>query len=310
MNLAQTLLQMLASPRGLWFAVAVAVAAMAAWVALLGTELAAADGPKGLASSAHLPVLDPANAATPLRLAGSGSTVAPLRMAIAACQRAGQSLDVQVEQGIGSSGGLRALSDGAIDAALVSRQLAPGESKAAWAVVQYARAPVTFASLPNGFDGSDGKILLGLLAGHSPRWPSGLPLMWLLREPGDSGHRVMAGGNPEFAELERQARALATAQIYFHDRSMHAALLTAEGTVGIVDASAVRAEGLPLQLYRWGAVPPDAAAVASGAWPFVKPHALVYPSVLAGRLAPLLACLRSTAGREALQRVGAAPGAN
>lgn len=308
-NLAQPLLQTLASPRGLWVAVAAAVATLVTWGALLGAEIAAADGPKSMAPPVQFAGVDGGMASATLRLAGSGSTVAALRIAVAECGRAGQRIDVQVEQGIGSSGGLRALADGAIDAALVSRQLKAAEQRGDWAAAEYARSAVTFASLAHGLDDTDGQNLLHRLAEGSPPGPTGRPLTWLLRESGDSGHLVMAQRSPAFAQLERRARAGDSAQIYFHDRTLHAALLSAEGTVGVVDASAVRAEGLPLQLYRWGSTLPDAAAVASGAWPFAKPHMLVYPTARADRLAPLLACLKSTAGRDALARLGAAPSA-
>lgn len=307
MPLARAILRALTSPRGLWAAVGCVAVALGLWGAQLAFELAQADRPAEPPAADPLPLAAARDGALSLRLAGSGSNVAGLRQVVLACQRQGQDLRLQVEPGIGSAGGLRALRDGAIDAALVSRHLAAGELQGAEVQTVYARAAVTFAAARRDGDSADGLALLAALASAAPRWPDGRPLTWLLREPGDSGHRVVAQNHSAFAAIEARARRDPAAQVYFHDRTLHAALVGAEAAVGLVDASAVRAEGLPLSLSTWGGATPDAATVQAGAWPHVKPHSLVYPIGAAPRLQALLACLGSPAGREALVRLGAAP---
>ncbi len=310
MKLAQTMLKALeaiASPSGLWTAVATFAVGVGVWAGLLASDLAAAGQPPAGTQPQEPSAAGDRRGAQPLRLAGSGSNVALLRETVAACQRAGQPLQVTVEPGIGSSGGLRALRDRAVEAALVSRAIAPAELASGELQAHYASVPVAFAGSGHSLANQDTAALLAALAAEPPQWPDGRPLVWALREPSDSGHRVLARELPPFVTAEARARARPAAQVYFHDRTLHAALLLSDASVGLVDASAVRAEGLPLHLFGWGTVQPDAASVASGAWPFVKPHSLVYPAAAADQLAPLLNCLRSSAAHDALRHFGAAP---
>lgn len=299
--------QALASPRGLWGAVGLTSVGLCAWTALLVRDFVDAERP-ALSAAMNLPPAAARSTATgALSVAGSGSAVAPLREVVAACRRAGQTLDVQFEPAIGSGGGLRALRDGVIDAALVTRTLQAVDLQPTELKVTYAQAPVTFATRRAEGQRFDGRALLAALRADKPSWPDGAPMAWLLREPGDSGHRVLSANNGDFAALEAQARRNPASQVFFHDRTMHAALLGAGDAVGVVDATAVRADGLPLRLLSWGDAASNAAAVATQAWPFVKPHTLVYHANAAQRLRPLLDCLGSAPGVAAFAQLGAAP---
>jgi len=94
----------------LWAAVAVAMAALAGASAALVARLADEAAPKlaplkGIERPAQ-PV--PARDAR-LRVGGSGSCIALVRRAVAACEADGQPLAVVVHEGIGSGGGLAAI---------------------------------------------------------------------------------------------------------------------------------------------------------------------------------------------------------
>ena len=302
MKLAQTLLstlQVIASPQGLWGCVACVGVGISLWTAVLARDVSADSPPRPNSVPAGAEGRPRKGLGGPLSLAGSGSNVMLLREVVAQCQRAGQQLSVVVEPGIGSSSGLRAA---LVSRALASSELAPGEVYA-----PYARSPVAFASSSKPLAQLDTADLLAALAVDRPQWPDGRPLHWALREPGDSGHRILAREFKGFADVEGRARAQQAAPVYFHDRTLHAALLVSDESVGIVDASAVRAEGLPLHFFYRGTTEPTAEHVANGTWSLVKPHVLVYPATEAKKLSGLLSCLRSAAGQETLRRFGAAP---
>jgi phosphate transport system substrate-binding protein len=241
-------------------------------------------------------------------LAGSGSNIALMRRVLGACASGSAPLDIAVAEGIGSGGGLRALSDGMIDIAVVSRPLRPEEHPSSWMVWPYARSAVTWAAHPTApLAAWTAEQLLVALAQPRPLWPDGQPLQWLLREAGDSSHSAAVAHWPQLSALEQRTRRRSDAQIYYHDRTMHAALWSTPGAVGLVDASAVQAEGLPLPLLRLGDTAASAEAIAGGRWPLVKTQALVFPVALAERVAPLQRCLASEVGRAVIHGAGAQP---
>ena len=289
----------------LWLAVAVVWLVVAAAVVALWSQLAAVARPHWQVSSTSQPLQPDRDGV--LRLAGSGSAIALMRQLVASCAQTNPKLRIDVAHGIGSGGGLRALNAGAIDAALVARPLSIGEQRTGRTFAVYAQSAVALASADPAASTLDGQALVARLVAPSPTWPTGQPLHWLLRETGDSGHATLARGYPPFAAAETRARGDRSALVLFHDRTLHAGLLANPGSVAVVDASAVRAEAIPLHLLHWSGMEPTEDTIASGQWPFVKPLAIVYDQAAAARLAPLLACLRSAPSQARLRAVGAVP---
>ncbi len=303
----------------LWLAVAVAAVALASGSFALLSRLAREAAPE-VGSSA----LDPrtarpiANQDAWLRVGGSGSCIALVRRAVAACRAAGQPLAVVVHEGIGSGGGLAALADGALDVALVSRPLKQAEIKNDLLIVPYARSPVALAIQPE-LEVEDLSLpqVEALLAGTALQWPvgrgagpatrDGQTAQWLLREHGDSSHEVLRARWRPFAAYEAAARQSPQAQVLFHDRTMHATLQATPGAFGWVDAAAVRAEGVPLALPKIDGVAPDSEALAQSRWPWWKDQAAVTNGRSRAKSMPLLQCLSSDVAGKAMFAAGALP---
>jgi phosphate transport system substrate-binding protein len=236
-------------------------------------------------------------------LAGSGSNVPLARLLAKACAASVPGVRIEVDTGIGSSGGVRALRDGVIDLALVSRPLRPQEAGADMQVVPYARSPVAVAVHPAVTErGVSSDQLKAIFRGGHTVWPDGARVAPLQREQGDSGHEAMARAVAGWAEVDASAWQTARWPVYYHDQVLLDALLTTPGALGLVDGASVRALGLPLPLLSLdGRVPgaPD--------YPVWKPLAFVHRGPLSPSATAFLGCVRSVVGLDVLQRVGALP---
>jgi len=170
-----------------------------------------------------------------LDLAGSGSNVAITRRLAEAFGG-----DVRVHESIGSGGGLRALAEGAVDVALVSR----GVEEPGLRYVPYARTEVVFASRGGGATTLD--ELLRIARGEPGRWGPGRPRVPLLREPGDSGVGAIGEVAPELAAaLEESARELRY-EVLLSDAAMGRALVEVEGAIGTIDRAQITTLDLPV----------------------------------------------------------------
>ncbi len=241
-----------------------------------------------------------------LHIAGSGSCIPLTRMLAGTAM---QRLDVspEVHASIGSGGGIRALRDGAIDLAVVSRTLRDEEIEAGLVYTPFARIPVVVAA---GLDVSDRGVsyaqLEALFAGRQDTWSDGSNVVVLLREAGDSSHRVVEAVVPGLAEITAQARTSGVVRVLYHDAAMQVALANTSGALGLhgngVDASLAGFRALAVE-----GIEPTEANVESGRYPFVKELAFVTDGPPAGEVKTFVDFALSPNGRALLRVRGGVP---
>lgn len=175
-------------------------------------------------------------------------------------------------ESIGSGGGLEALTDGAIDIALISRPLRDDERAAGLRDVPIARTAVVFgvhADVPAADLTRD--ELGAILRGEVRAWPDGTPIVLLLREPGDSGLAVLFDALPDLARDAELARDAGRGSVLVTDQAMVVALASTPGALGVVvDLGLVHGTGLPVRALSLDGLAPSADAVRDGRWPMVK----------------------------------------
>lgn len=241
-----------------------------------------------------------------LHIAGSGSCV-PLTRMLAGAAMPQLELSPEVHASIGSGGGLRALSDGAIDVALVSRPLREDERRAGLVYTPFARIPVIVAA---GLDVPDPSVtfrrLEALFGGTEDRWSNGEKVVVLLRESGDSSHRVVDATVPGFVEATDGSRSIGNVRVLYHDGAMQVALANTPSALGLhgngVDPSLAGFRSLAVE-----GVEPTGANVESGRYPFVKELAFVTAGVPTGGAKTFIDFALSSQGRALLRVRGAVP---
>lgn len=226
-----------------------------------------------------------------LELAGSGSNIA-LTRAVA------QHLHVEdpsapaawVHTSIGSSGGVRAARDGAVDLGLVSRPLSEAESAGGLLAVPYARVPVVLAAHPSvpaaKLDAAD---IRALFAGERRTWSDGTRVVVLRREPGDSSSRAA-----ERAIAGLIASGTGPTTLYT-DLAMQEALVATAGAIGFFDLATIKLRDLPLKV-----IPLDGLALT-------KDLAFVVRDDAGPRVWRFLERVAGPAGRGVIERAGCQP---
>jgi phosphate transport system substrate-binding protein len=206
---------------------------------------------------------------TDLHLAGSGSNLPLTRaLGVAHAQRGGNK--PIAHPSIGSGGGIRALLDGVIDVALVSRPLRPSEREHGLVASPYARVPVMVAVHDDVPERTiEPSVLLEIYSGATTHWSDGTPVVVLQREPGDSSHRAVSQVLPTFADINEQAYRAQRFRVIYHDSAMQEALATTVGAIGLHGSGRISSEHTYRAL-RIGGVPPTPEAVVEGDYPFFK----------------------------------------
>jgi phosphate transport system substrate-binding protein len=240
-----------------------------------------------------------------MRITGSGSNLPTARALANAFSQDGRPRPV-VHPSIGSGGGIRALLDGVIDVALISRPLTPHEREQGLVSVPYARMPVFVAvngEVPDR--GLAAQDLIDIFAGERRMWSDGSRIVVLQREQGDSSHAAVAAAVPGFAEVNELAYREGRWRVLYHDAAMRDALASTEGSLGLHgsgDLPEARFRALVID-----GVTPTIGNVASGVYPFTKELAFVTRGTPKGAAAELIELAHSPRGHELILEHGAVP---
>lgn len=289
----------------LWLAVSLSMLGLlgvAAWVVVSDTDqpLPPFLKPGGPAA--------PDSPATPpgsegLRLAGSGSNL-PLTRALSAAFPRSEGAHPVVHASIGSGGGVRALLDGVIDIALISRPLREGEREQGLVATPYARVPVVVAAHGSVPDHAlRAEQLVSIYDGSQRTWSDGSRVVVLQRERGDSSHAAVARALPGFAEANEAAYHQSRWRVLYRDEAMREALADTRGAIGLFGQGAIP-PGLPVQPLAIDGVTPDVEALRSGAYPFTKDFAFVTRGAPTGQTRAFIEFASSPRGHRIIEAAG------
>jgi phosphate transport system substrate-binding protein len=140
-----------------------------------------------------------------------------------------------VPESIGSSGGLAALADGEIDIALAARPPSDADQAESLRVIELPSARVAVLAHPASASGLTLNQLTAIIEGRVDRWPDGTPLVYFLREPGDSSERAMVQEWPELSAAFDVAREQRKWTVTYSDQAMLSAIDETPGALGVLD---------------------------------------------------------------------------
>ncbi|MCA9634735.1 MAG: substrate-binding domain-containing protein [Myxococcales bacterium] len=243
-----------------------------------------------------------------LRLAGSGSNLPLTRELAEAFVRRNPTQRVIVFESVGSTGGVRAVSDGVVDLGLISRPLRPKEEALGLVVIPYARVAVAAVTNLDVVDeGLSQRELVEVYAGERRRWSNGALITVLQRERGDSSHFAFDRVLPDFAAANDAAYREGRWRVLYHDRAMHEALVSTPGAIGLLDVGATQTQALALRALSIDGVAPTEENMRSGRYPFVKDLAFVSVEQPRGLAAELIEFVRSADGQALIRQSGYIP---
>lgn len=243
-----------------------------------------------------------------LHLAGSGSNLVVTRALAAVYRLAHPEERVVVHDSIGSTGGVRAVHDGAITIGLVARPLNERERRLGLTVVSYARVPITFLAHPDVRDADVSSAeLVRSLRGESTTWRDGTPRVWLLRERGDAGSAVVAREIDGFGEAAEDAVAHGRFRVVYHDDELTRAIQGLRGCIGIADLPQARLNAPTARVLAIDGRVPSVVGVTDGSYPFYKDLSFVVRDGDDPSVARFLAFATSAEGRTVIASAGAAP---
>jgi phosphate transport system substrate-binding protein len=245
-----------------------------------------------------------AAAAPTLKTGGTGAAVGTIEVLVQEYRLRHPDFTIQVVPGLGTSGGLKALSGGALDLALVGRSLKPQETDAGLVAHELGRTPFVVVTNKSGIGNVSTAELAGLIGSSSPVWPDGAPVRLVLRPVADSDTDLLAGFAPEVkaALAEAQQRGGMIRAITDQESANESERLP--GSLGTSSLALLRSEQRKLDVLSIDGVAPSMENFASGAYPHGKKLFVVTQGTPRPEAVEFLQFIASPKGREILVRLG------
>lgn len=243
-------------------------------------------------------------AAQTVRVGGTGSALAVMRMLSQAYRQTDPRFELLIVPNLGSSGGMRALDAGALDAALTSRDVTADERRAGLVAREYGRTPVVLATARAGVAGLSRQQIADLYAGRTAQWPDGTPVRVVLRPASDIDTQVLAGMSPAIGAAQAEAAARPGMQVAVTDQDAASDIARLPGAIGTTSLALILAENRPLFPIPVDGVTPSVATLADGTYPYAKSMYVVVKGTPPAALLGFIDFLYSARGRALLQKTG------
>ena len=147
-----------------------------------------------------------AAAAEGFSIGGTGAALGTMQLLANEFRARNPDILVTTVPSLGSSGGIRAMLDGAIGLAVTSRALNDGERKLGAVEIEYARTPFVFAvSAESKVTAITARELADIYSGKMAAWADGSPVRVVLRPVSDIDTEMVMAISPAIRQGVRAA---------------------------------------------------------------------------------------------------------
>lgn len=244
-----------------------------------------------------------AAAETVLKTGGTGFGLELMKILAAAYEKSHPGVRVTIVPSLGSSGGIKALLNGALDFAISGRPPKAEEKGQGASATELVRSPYVFVV--------NSKVkkqaittpeLERLFAGRTASWPDGTPVRLVLRPETESDTAIVKGLSPAMAEAVNAARAREGMIVAMTDQDSADAVEKISGALGGSALTQVLAEKRQVKVLSLNGVKPSVKGISDGTYPLAKPLYLVTTPRTPEAARQFIAFIGSRAGRKILAK--------
>jgi phosphate transport system substrate-binding protein len=238
-----------------------------------------------------------------LRIGGTGATTEIL-MRLGALFSAASKIEMEVIPGLGSSGGIRAATDGALDIAVSGRRLTADEKTKGLAEIGVLKTPfviVTSLFKPAGMTGAE---IVQAFGSERKTWPDGSAIRVILRPKSDSDTTLLGELFPNMAAAIETSRKRSDIPTAATDQDNVNIAEQAPGSLAAATLLQILSERKNLRLIAIDGVEPSLANFESGTYKYVKELLFIAHAQKSQAVERFLVFLRSPEAQKTIRDVG------
>jgi phosphate transport system substrate-binding protein len=241
-----------------------------------------------------------------LKIGGTGAALGTMRV-LADSYTKSRSSNVKFifVPGLGSGGGRKALSAGAIDIALTSKPGNDAEKLEGAKAVLYGKTPFVLAtSIKNTATGLTTQDLVDIWNGKTLQWRDGTRIRLILRHESDSDTEMLKRISLAMAQAVKNALSREGIRVALTDGETADALEATPGALGTSTLALIMSEKRPLKALVLDGVAPAPKTVADGSYPYFKSLYALARTKPTGPAEDFMGFLQSQSARKILAELG------
>jgi len=221
-------------------------------------------------------LLIPLAHAEELKIGGAGSALGSMKLLAAAFEKKNPGIKVTVLASLGSVGGIKAVSKGAIDIGLTGRPLDKKERTLNVKVTEYTKTPVIFVTRKNlNVENLTEQEIIKIFDGKTEKWPNGERIRMILRQPAESNAVVIRQLSPAISRAMDIAMSRPWRVVGLTDQETLDITEKTPGAFTFCALAQVLSENRTLKILSYNGIPPLIKNRPNVAYPIFKTHAMV-----------------------------------
>jgi len=244
-------------------------------------------------------------AAEEIKIGGAGSALGSMKMLAAAFEKKRPGVKVVVLPSLGSVGGIKAVSKGALDIGVIGRPLDDEERKLGLSVIEYSKTPIIFVTKKNiTVSDISTQELVKIYKGATQTWPNGERIRLILRQPAESNAIVVKNISPEMSNAMDIAMSRQWRIVALTDQETADMIEKTHGALGFCTLTQIISEKRDLKILSYNGQPPMVKNRVNEAYPIVKSHAMIIKKEPTAAVKRFIDFIRSPEAERILQESG------
>ena len=246
-----------------------------------------------------------AGAAKEIRIGGTGSALATLKLLGEQFRKKHPDITITVLPSLGSSGGIKALFGGDLDIAISYRELYEDEYQKGLAAIEYARTPFVFLThKTNKLSNITLQEVADIYNGKTKIWPDDTPIRLILRPAGEASTKILERMSEDMNRAVANSLKRNGLNIAINDQENADLIERLPGSFGAGALCQIISEKRDLNILSLNGVKPDVRTLADGAYPYFKVLYIITAPKSSPQVRQFIAFVFSPSGRSILGKTG------
>lgn len=246
-----------------------------------------------------------AGAAKEIRIGGTGSALAAMKLLGEQFRKKHPDIAITVLPSLGSSGGIKALLGGDLDIAISYRELYGDEYQKGLAAIEYARTPFVFLThKTNKLSNITLQEVADIYSGKTKIWPDDTPIRLILRPAGEASTKILERMSEDMKKAVANSLKRNGLNIAINDQENANLIERLPGSFGAGALCQIISEKRDLNILSLNGVKPDIRTLADGAYPYFKTFYIITGPKSSTQVRQFMAFVFSPSGRSILSKTG------
>jgi len=240
-----------------------------------------------------------------IKIGGAGSALGSMKLLAAGFEKKYPGVKVVVLSSLGSIGGIKAVSKGALDIGIIGRPLNDEERKLGLSVIEYSKTPLIFITKKNiNVSDLSTQELIKIFKGDTQTWPDGERIRLILRQPAESNAIVVRKISPEMSKAMDIAMSRTWRVVALTDQETTDIIEKTPGAFGFCTLTQIISEKRDLKMLSYNGQPPMIKKRVNESYPLFKSHAMVIKKEPSAIVKRFIDFTRSLEGERILRESG------